>query len=265
MVIMDAVTLERVEIDGRAAGPEQLRAVALDSYGHWTAMQVRNRRVRGLDLHLTRLADANREVFDADLDRDRVRDHIRHALGEDTPDASVRVLVQRPDADRAPSVMVVVRSPAIMPGTQWRLQSVPYQRCVAHIKHVGDFGQSYYGRLARRNGFDEALLTGPDGAISEGAITNIGFFDGTTVVWPSAPLLRGITMQLVQAGLPGRGIPSRREPIRLTDVDSFTGAFATNSRGIVQIRQIDDHVLPANAQLMRQVTEIYESAPWDKI
>jgi hypothetical protein len=35
-------------------------------------------------------------------------------------------------------------------------------------------------------GFDDALLTGPDGVISEGAITNIGFFDGNT--WHTIPV-----------------------------------------------------------------------------
>ncbi len=265
MVIMSNPTILRVEIDGRTPSVERLRAVALASYGHFTAMQVRNRRVRGLDLHLKRLDVANREVFGADLDGDRVRDHIRHALGENTPDASVRVYVQQPNADQAPSATVIVRSAAAMPGTELRLQSVPYQRSVAHIKHIGDFGQSYYGRLAQRNGFDEALLTGPDGTISEGAITNIGFFDGTTIVWPTAPLLQGITMQLLQARLPSRGLPSRSSPVRLADVNFFTGVFVTNSRGIAPVRQIDDHVLPLDVRLMTQLTEIYESVPWDQI
>jgi branched-subunit amino acid aminotransferase/4-amino-4-deoxychorismate lyase len=265
MVIMNDPAVLRVEIDGRTPSVERLRAVALAGYGHFTAMQVRNHRVRGLDLHLKRLDRANREVFGADLDGDRVRDHIRHALGENTPDASVRVYVQWPDGDQAPSVTVIVRRPVAVSGTALRLQSVPYQRSVAHIKHIGDFGQSYYGRLAQRNGFDEALLTGPDGIISEGAITNIGFFDGTTIVWPSAPLLQGITMQLLQARLPGHGLPSRRSPVRLADVESFAGVFVTNSRGIAPVKQVDNRALPVDTLLMQRLTEAYESAPWDQI
>ena len=255
----------RVEIDGRTPSIERLRALMLASYGHLTAMQVRGRRVRGLELHLDRLSGANRELFGVDLDCDRVRDHIRHALAGLTPDASVRVLVQCPDEDQAPSVTVVVRPAGAMPGPAWRLQSVPYQRCVAHIKHIGDFGQSYYGRLAQRNGFDEALLTAPDGTISEGAVTNIGFFDGSAVVWPDAPVLQGVTLRLLEAALPGRGLPSGRGPVRLTDVDSFTGVFVTNCRGIAAVGQIDDHVLPVNTRLMTQLAETYESVPWDEI
>jgi branched-subunit amino acid aminotransferase/4-amino-4-deoxychorismate lyase len=252
----------RIEIDGRDPTAEQLRAFALGNYGHFTAMQVRNFRARGLDLHLTRLAAANREVFDAALDAAAVRDHIRHALG-DTGDASVRVYVC--ELGDRPSVIVTVRPPGGMPEGPWKLQSVPYRRALAHIKHLGDFGQGYYQRLARRNGFDEALLTGPDAVIAEGSITNIGFCDGTSITWPDAPALAGITMQLLDSQLPGTGLTSRRARVRVPDVGSFTGAFVTNARGIAAVGQIDDHVLAADAKLMTTLTEAYQSASWDPI
>src|SRR5258708_20584209 len=180
--------MPRIEIDGRDATADQLRAVALDAYGHFTAMQVRDRRARGLGLHLARLDAANSDLFGAGLAPALIRDRIRHALGGETRDASVRVYVR--ESPGGSSVMVTVRPPGGMPAAPWRLHAVPYQRPVAHIKHMGDFGQGYFRRLARRNGFDEALLTGPDAAISEGAITNIGFFAGNDVVWPAAPMLR---------------------------------------------------------------------------
>jgi branched-subunit amino acid aminotransferase/4-amino-4-deoxychorismate lyase len=144
----------RVEIDGQPASAEQLSALAQESYGHFTAMQVREGRVRGLDLHLARLAAANQELFGAGLDYGTVRDHIRRGLGEDRRDASVRVYVL--ELLGQPSVVVTVRPPGGMPQVPWKLQPVPYQRSLAHIKHVGDFGQGYYQRLAHRNGFDEA-------------------------------------------------------------------------------------------------------------
>jgi hypothetical protein len=83
----------RVEIDGVAATVEALSAVAPAGYGHFTAMQVQEHRVRGLDLHLARLDAANREIFGVALDPATVRAHIRHALGGGTGDASVRVHV----------------------------------------------------------------------------------------------------------------------------------------------------------------------------
>jgi branched-subunit amino acid aminotransferase/4-amino-4-deoxychorismate lyase len=252
-----------IEIDGAPATAGQLSAVAPGGYGHFTAMQVRNRQVRGLDLHLARLDAANREMFGMALDAAGVVGYIRHALGERTQDASVRVnICEMPDG---PAVLVTVRPPGAMQAGAWRLQTVPYQRSVAHIKHLGDFGQGYFQRLARHNGFDEALLTGPGGIISEGSITNIGFSDGAGIVWPDAPALAGITMQILERELPRHGVPSRHASVRMSGLGSFAAAFVTNSHGIAPVGQIDDLAIPVDAALMRTVTDAYESAGWDRI
>jgi branched-subunit amino acid aminotransferase/4-amino-4-deoxychorismate lyase len=227
-------------------------------------MQVRQRRVRGLGLHLDRLDAANREMFGAGLDPARVLGYVRHALGERTADASVRVYVL--DAPGGPAAVVVtVRPPGAMPAGPWRLQTVPYQRPLPHIKHASDFGQSYFRRQARRQGFDEALLTGPDGTICEGAITNIGFSDGASVMWPDAPVLDGITMQILERVLPGHGMPSQRLPVRISSLGSFTAAFVTNSRGIAPVGRIDDITLPVDETLMNTLARAYESAGWDPL
>jgi branched-subunit amino acid aminotransferase/4-amino-4-deoxychorismate lyase len=253
----------QVEIDGVTSSPDQLRAAALGGYGHFTAMQVRNGQVRGLDRHLARLDAANKEVFGASIDAAAVRDHIRHALGASIGDASVRVYVH--EADGSPSTMVTLRPPGGMPTAPWKLRAVPYQRSLAHIKHTGDFGQRYYQRLAHASGFDEALLTGPDAIISEGSITNVGFFDGTGVIWPAAPALSGITMQLLEPALADHGLPSRRAHVRLTDLASFAAVFVTNARGVAPVGQIDDLKLPVDAGFIGQLAEAYESIGWDSI
>lgn len=256
---MTASTVPSVEIDGQAPNPEQLQAIALATYGHFTAMQVRNFRTRGLDLHLRRLDTASREMFGEPVDGDHIQKLIRHALAGRTPDASVRVLVQRPSGRS--TVTVTVRPPHAGSDAPWRLQSVPYLRSVAHLKHIGDFGQHYYGDLAARNGYDDALLTGPDGVVAESAIANVGFFDGAAVIWPDAPLLEGITMQL----LARHGLASRRAHVRLADVGGFQAGFVSNSWGVFAIRQIDDIKLPARPDLMARLNQTYESAPWDLI
>jgi branched-subunit amino acid aminotransferase/4-amino-4-deoxychorismate lyase len=255
--------MAHIEIDGRDATVEQLRDASVAHYGHFTAMQVRDRRVRGLDLHLARLDAANQEVFGTGLDTAQVRQHARHALGETTRDASVRICVY--EAPGGTATMVTVRPPGDMQPAVWRLQTVPYQRPLAHIKHLADFGQSYFQRLAHRNGFDEALLTGPGGAICEGSITNIAFFDGDGLVWPAAPALAGITMQILERTLPAHHVSSRRAPVHTSDLGSFTAAFVTNSHGIAPVGQIDDLILPVDGTLTRVLTEAYESAGWDPI
>jgi branched-subunit amino acid aminotransferase/4-amino-4-deoxychorismate lyase len=252
----------KIEIDGQPASAEQLRSAALSGFGHFTAMQIRNHRVRGFRHHLARLDAANRELFGTGVDERLLRTRIRQALG-DFADASVRVYLH--EAADAPAMMVTVRPPGGMQPGQWRLRSVPYQRSVAHIKHTADFGQRYYQRLAHAAGFDEALLTGPDGIISEGTITNMGCFDGGQVIWPAAPALRGITMQVVESALAGIGVSSVRAHVRLTDLRTFSSVFVTNARGIAAVGQVDAQELPVDEQLMKTLTECYEAAPWDDI
>jgi branched-subunit amino acid aminotransferase/4-amino-4-deoxychorismate lyase len=275
-----AIMTVRIEIDGRPATPDQLAAAALATYGHFTAMQVRGGAVRGLDLHLARLDAANRELFGAGLDGGLIREYVRHALGADTADASVRVYVREAGIVGDTPVMVTVRPPGDMPDAAQRLRSVPYQRSIAHVKHAADFGQSYFGRLVARDGFDEALLTGPGGVVSEGSMTNVGFFDnrafdgrafdgrafdGGAVVWPDAPVLAGITMLLLETRLPEHGLRSTRAPVRLAELASFRAAFVTNSRGIAPVCQIDELTIPVDQDLMRTLRAAYASVPWDRV
>ncbi|GIJ43210.1 hypothetical protein Val02_00960 [Virgisporangium aliadipatigenens] len=229
-----------------------------NTYGHFTAMQVRAGAVRGLALHLARLEGATRELFDTTLDAERVRGALWHAV-RDTPDASAGVYVYGPGPDDdEPTVAVVVRPPVGSPGMRQRLQSVAYQRPVAHLKHLGGFAQVYFGRRAARNGFDDALLTGPDGVISEAAIANIAFLRGDEVVWPDAPHLPGITMQLIAPRL-----RSRNEAVRLADLPTFDGAVVTNSLGVGGVARIDDVRFPVDDVRLKALAAEYEAIPWD--
>jgi branched-subunit amino acid aminotransferase/4-amino-4-deoxychorismate lyase len=252
-------TTVRVEVDGRAVSAETLWSIA-SGYGHFTAMQIRHGRARGLDLHLERLEAANRELFDADLDRDRIRQLMRHALGE-THDASLRVYVF--DGHDLPAVMVTVRAPADVTSPQ-RLQSVRYERPDPHLKHLAT-GQGFYTRLARRNRFDDSLLTGSQGLVAESATANICFYDGSVFVWPDAPQLHGITMQLLELRLAELGVPSTRARVSIQDVSSFTSAFLTNARGVAVVTCIDDTQLAIDNERLELLGEAYASVAWDRI
>jgi branched-subunit amino acid aminotransferase/4-amino-4-deoxychorismate lyase len=250
------------EIDGRRV-TDQL-PLGFAPFGHFTAMQVRGRRTRGLDLHLRRLDAAGRELFGAGVDGGEILERIGHALG-DVRDASVRVYMLAREADEGPSTVVTVRPPGGMPEAPLRLEAVPYQRTVPHVKHVGDFGQTYYRHLAQSHGRDDALLTAADGAIAECGIANIAFLDETGIVWPDTPALAGITMQLVEPRLAAAGLPSRRAAVRQADLAGYRGAFVTNARGIAPVAQIDDLDLPVDAELIQAVMALYEAVSWDPI
>ncbi|MFD7284358.1 aminotransferase class IV [Streptomyces sp. NPDC059863] len=253
-----------IEVDGRPATETDLRLRALDTYGHFTAMQIRDGRVRGLDLHLARLDASTRELFGTGLDGERVRALLRHALG-DVRDASGRVYVHRPEEAGEVSLMVTVRPPAVPDERAQSLMSVPYLRPVAHVKHLGGFAQTHYGRVARKAGFDDALLTGERGVVAEAAIANIAFWDGDSVVWPDAPVLTGITMALVEPRLPAAGLPSVRREVTLADLPRYRAALVTNSHGIAPVSRIDDTVFPGDAALVRRVIELYDAVEWDRI
>ncbi|HTG48591.1 MAG TPA: aminotransferase class IV [Actinomycetota bacterium] len=245
--------MSTIEIDGVAADQGAFeRAIAPE--GHFTAMQVRDGGARGLDLHLARLRAANRELFDADLDPDHVRALIRHALGE-VADASVRVYVHERNP---PAIVVTVKPPAEMASPQF-LGSQRYQRPNAHLKLVHT-EQGRYRELAQREGFDDALLVGRDDLLSETSMANVGFFDTGGVVWPDAPMLRGITMQLLD-----RTVRTRRTPIPLADVGRFEGAFVSSARGLGVVSRIDDVAIPVAADRLRELTEAYAAILSDPI
>jgi branched-subunit amino acid aminotransferase/4-amino-4-deoxychorismate lyase len=247
----------RVEIDGVPGDDNDAERVTAAKDGHFTAMQVRSGAVRGWDHHLERLDMANREMFDSPLPPDRVRELIRHALGS-IADASVRVVAFRDGS--AVRTAVTIRDPfTLAPGTQI-LKSIAFQRPSAHLKRLNNPGHGEAIDAAVAAGFDDALLVSVDGEISEGGITNIGFWDGTHVLWPSAPALAGITWQVVEPLL-----PSRRGRVFRSDVPSFAGVFVTNSRGIVAVSRIDDVEIPVDESFMEKVHAAYDSAPWTEI
>jgi hypothetical protein len=81
--------VNRVEINGRPATADLLAALAFAGSGHFTSMRLRDHRVRGLELHLQRLARDSRELFGREVDRE-----------QQTKLAELRaVLAQQPDAD----------------------------------------------------------------------------------------------------------------------------------------------------------------------
>ncbi|MGI5241263.1 aminotransferase class IV [Dactylosporangium sp. CA-139066] len=251
----------RVEVDGREPHLEDLYLPLLTGYGHFTAMQVRGSRVRGLALHLARLSAATRELWRVELDEAEVRARVAHAI-RDIPDAAVRVLVYHFDR---PMIVVVVRPPSSPPAGPLALRSARYERPAAHIKHLGGFGQGYHAAQAQAAGYDDALLVDHTGAVEEASIYNVGFYDRETVTWPTAAHLAGIAMQLLAARLPEAGVPSRTARVEVGDLGSFRAAFVTNSIGITAVGRIDDVAYEVDTKLMDALARAEAAVPWDAI
>ncbi|HSE13884.1 MAG TPA: aminotransferase class IV family protein [Rudaea sp.] len=270
---MTASRHDRSEINGAPATVEDLRHLVRTSYGHFSAMQVVDGGVRGLDLHLDRIEHATRELFGAAIDRERVRACLRHAVAGSNAPLSLRVNIfsralnrERLAEPAVPDILVMTGPPSRPPSAPLRLKSFRYARDLPKIKHVGTFPLFHYRRLAQQAGFDDAVFADAAGFVSEGSIWNMGFSDGNGIVWPDAPQLTGISMQLLQAGLLRNGTRSEARPIALRDIGEFRAAFFTNSSTPVQpIAGIDDTRFVSDAALTALLAECYESNPLERI
>ena len=150
-----------IEVNGHVADEAAVSLLEHEGWGHFTAMQVRGGRTRGLDLHLARLEDAHRDVYGRALCGEEARARIRHALGGQL-DASVRAY------GYWAGLIVAVRGPRDMPLRPHSMTALHFQRPLARLKHVGSWGQGRFRQAALAAGLDEGLLTDEAGRISEG-------------------------------------------------------------------------------------------------
>jgi branched-subunit amino acid aminotransferase/4-amino-4-deoxychorismate lyase len=247
-----------IEVNGRAAGPEAVSLLEHEGWGHFTAMQVRGGRTRGLDLHLARLEAAHQEVYGRALGGQEIRNRIRHALGG-RPDASVRVY------GYWAGLIVTVREPQDMPDRPHAMTVVEFQRPLARLKHVGSWGQGRFRESALAAGFDEGLLTDETGRISEGIITNVGFCRDGTVIWPDAPKLDGITMLVLRRQLAAAGVGQAEEPVRVPDLAGYDGMILCNSRGWAPVGRVDDLAIPQDEAFNGVIAAAIDGCPWDEI
>ncbi|KIZ16209.1 aminotransferase class IV family protein [Streptomyces natalensis] len=256
-------------LNGAPLSLTDLKALALTNFGHFTSLRVDEGRAKGLSLHLDRLVHDCRTVFDAELDRDRIRSAIRQAASGQTGSCVVRVTVfdpqlgvARPGADARPHLLATCR-PVPRSCPPLRVATRAYQRDLPEVKHVGLFGQLAVRRAAQRAGFDDALFTEPGtGAFSEGGTWNVGFIDDhDRVIWPQARVLPGVTMRLLQDVY-----PSLTRPFTPADLPTLRAAFATNTAiGVRPLSAIDDLPLDPEHPVLAELRRRYEGIPSDAV
>ncbi|MBD0744954.1 aminotransferase class IV family protein [Streptomyces sp. CBMA152] len=258
-----------MELNGKPADLEAVKALALVPYSHFTSMRVDDRRVRGLSLHLERLGRDCRAVFSQQLDLDQVRGFVRRAVEGTSGSFIVRVTVFDPALDMghpgktsAPSILVTTRPAGSLPMPPMRVKAVPYIRDVATVKHVGLFGALHARRTAQLDGFDDALFYGPDDLVSEGGTWNVGFIDDDgAIVWPKHDVLPGVTMALLQ-----QQHEHVTAPVTVEAARGMQAAFATNtSIGVRAISAIEDTVLPTEHPVLAAMREGYLALPGEEV
>ena len=257
-----------IELDGRPVTADDLAGLALYNYGHFTSMLVNDGRVRGLSLHLTRLVNDCRTLFDTDLGPGTVRKLVRRVCA-DVPQV-VRVTVYAPDLDLGrpgldtePRILITARPAAVAALPPLRLRSATYRRDLPPVKHVGLFETVRQRRLAQREGFDDVLFVDGESRILEGATWNVGFHDGDRLVWPHADQLPGVTMELIKSL---DGIESITAELALPAAAELPVAFATNAAiGVRPISSIDETRYDAQATILHELSDRYLALPGEEL
>jgi len=257
-------------LNGSPATSQALEQLALTNYGHFTSMRLTDGAVPGLSLHLERLRRDCQAVFGAELDTDEVRRFVRQAVGDHERAVTARVTIYDPALglgniadDATPHVLVTTRPAGTMPPPPLTAKTSSFSRDSAEIKHIGLFSQLRLRREAQREGYDDVIFVEPDGQVSEGATWNLGLVtEGGTVVWPSAPVLLGVTMQLLQAAHEDTLVA----PVSLADLPTMRAAFATNvSIGVRAVTRIDDVEFDGNDPTLETLRKVYAELPGETL
>ncbi|MGB3394509.1 MAG: aminotransferase class IV [Stenotrophomonas sp.] len=247
-----------------------LAGAALVNYGHFTSLQVRAGAAQGWALHLQRLQQGTRELFDTALDEAQLREWLRQALARcGMPDASLRITVFSRGFDfRQPlravpvDVLIGVGAPATPPAVGRAVVPVRYQREMPHLKHVGTFPLFHHRRVAMRQGFDDALFVDAAGRVSEGSTWNLAFLDGDDVLWPQAAALRGTAERLLAAGLERQGMAQSWREIPLQALPGISAAVACNATGLWPLTRIGEYGLARSDVLLQRLQQVLAQEPW---
>ena len=254
-------------LDGRPATTDDLAPLAFSGHAHFTAAQIRDGRVRGLDLHLERLRSASVELFGRALPEDLVRAHLRTALHDGPAEMSLTATVSSTSgefsaAEGEPTLLVRTGPPSSGPDGPLALAAVEHERFLPHIKHVGEVAKTYLLRQAVADGFDDAAFLDREGRFSEATIWNLVFWDGEAVVWPEARILTGTTLGIVRRQLDALGIGQRVAPVTAADLPALAGAAVMNSwTPGVPVHRIGSTELPAAPHFLRTLHRAYTAEP----
>ncbi|MFF8594431.1 aminotransferase class IV family protein [Streptomyces sp. NPDC015220] len=255
--------------NGETPALADLVPLAFMGYAHFTAMQVRDGRIRGLDLHLERLRRGSLELFGRALPDEQVLTQLRTALKDAPADLSLMATCYPPAGeftaagpDTAPAVLVRTAPPATGPEGPLALAAVAHERFMPSVKHVGEPAKTYFVRQAAARGCDDAVFVDRHGRLTEGSIWNLAFWDGSTVVWPAAEMLSGVTMGIVRRQLTGLGIPQREAEITLDDLPAMAGCAVLNSwTPGVAVHRVDGVELPEAPAFLDLLHRAYALEP----
>ncbi|MBT2587047.1 aminotransferase class IV [Arthrobacter sp. ISL-95] len=264
------MTNSKMYLNGSTPTAEDLAPLAFAGYSHFTAMQVRGGRVRGLDLHLKRLREGSDLLFGHHLPDSRILSEVGAAAG--SADSSMMIYISSRSgefsftAQPALDVLVKIVDPVTPPATPLALDLVQHERHLARVKHVGEVSKTLLLRHAKERGFDDAAFMDRCGQLSEATIWNFAFRDGSGVIWPQADILYGVTMQILQRQLHAQGVVQETRSIAAASVNESLSSAVLNSWSPgIGVKSIGGRQLAASQELVNLLHDAYRLEPLEKI
>lgn len=260
------MSLSITHLNGSPATVSDLAPLAFAGYAHFTAMQLRDHSVRGIDLHVARLRNASDELFGRHLLDDQITELLRVAVDDaGVANASLSCFITSRPGEFTPSgdapeldVLVKVTDPGQPPGGPLSLDVVRHERHLPQVKHVGEVGKTLFLRQANAHGFDDAAFEDGAGRLSEATIWNLAFWDGDAVIWPVADYLPGVTMQILVRRLRSMGVRQQTREICPADVNDQLSAVVMNSwTPGIPVSRIGDKSLAPDGTFPRFLEEAY--------
>lgn len=259
-------------INGSTATAQDLAPLAFAGYAHFTAMQIRGGRARGLDLHLNRLREGSELLFGHHLPDSQILRQMSAAITAESTNSSLMVYIcSRPGeftfaAQPELDVLVKIAAPVTPPATPLALDLVQHERHLAQVKHVGEVSKTLLLRLAKERGFDDAAFMDGRGRLSEATIWNLALWDGSGVIWPEADILYGVTMQILQRQLRAQGVEQETRSIAAASIDeSFSVAVLNSWSPGVGVKSIGSRRLASTRKFLDLLHDTYQLEPLERI
>ncbi|MFF1634617.1 aminotransferase class IV [Leifsonia sp. NPDC058248] len=243
--------MHTIEIDGMPADLGLLEERLTAEVGQVTTFLASDGRVRGLDLHLTRLARASRDPLGPGVDPDMIEQAVRAFVRSRGGTLLVRVELFHVSGDAAERVLVMGREAPPVTDRPLRLRAVP---------STGP-ALGFDRRHALAAGYDDVLLHDPGGTVSECPSGAIGFLARGRVIWPQtrAP---GVERQLLHDQLRADGTPSAVLPVRPDDLRLFDAGFLVGNHGVSLVEAVDDLTLTDDETSLTAVRDAFARIPW---
>jgi len=243
----------RVMIDGHPVDPQQAAISVFDwgllrGDGIFEAVRSYGGRLFQLDAHLSRLR-RSAALMQLDLPDPSQIARWARAVGEDGQDCSVRILVTRggsePDID-SPSRVVVLWEPvadesaavSVRPtAAPWQSGGIPWELMGAKTLSYAPNMSAW--RVARAEGFNDALLVCRDGYVLEGPTFSIGWVVDGIVETPSLDLgiLASITRMVTLQEAAGLGLTVDEGRFTLDRVLGADEVFALST--LKEVKPVD--------------------------